>query len=29
MDSPLEKYYGKLTDYDTIAIRYNVKIECS
>ncbi|MDO5822896.1 MAG: cobalamin-binding protein, partial [Methanosphaera sp.] len=27
MDSPLEKYYGKLTDYDTIAIRYNVKIE--
>jgi methanol corrinoid protein len=27
MVSPLEKYYDKITDYEKIAIRYNVKIE--
>jgi methanol corrinoid protein len=27
MASPLEKYYDKITDYEKIAIRYNVKIE--
>ena len=27
MASPLEKYYEKITDYEKIAIRYNVKIE--
>ena len=27
MVSPLEKYYDKITDYEKIAIRYNVKVE--